>query len=166
MKRRSFTSIISTALILTLIASVALLAGCGGTKSVTVPDVVGMTADEAEQAITDAGLTMEIQRERYSDKTPEGSIDAMITKAGESVEAGSVVKVVSSLGEGIAVPNIGILTGREAENLVAKVGLNPIIVEEYSDDVEEGNVISYTDGGQIIPAGSDVTITVSKGPEA
>ncbi|MBR1533093.1 MAG: PASTA domain-containing protein [Ruminococcus sp.] len=165
MKKGLFKSILSTVLILTFIASVALLAGCGGTAKVTVPDVVGMTYDEATQVIVDAGLQMDVQRERYSDNTPEGSIDAMITKAGTELDKESVVKVVGSLGEGVVVPNLGVLTGKEAENLVNKVGLNPVIVEEYSDDVEEGNVISYTDGGQTIPVGSDVTITVSKGPE-
>lgn len=165
MKRSVIKTILSTVLILAVIASVAALVGCGSSQ-ITVPDVTGMTKDEAEQTITDAGLTMEVQRERYSDKTPEGSIDAMITKAGEAVDKDSVVKVISSLGEGVSVPNIGVLTGKEAANLVSKVGLNPIIVEEYSDDVEEGNVISYTDGGEIIPVGADVTITVSKGPES
>lgn len=109
---------------------------------------------------------MEVQRENYSDKVAEGSIISMITKAGESIDKGGVVKVVASLGEGVTVPNLGVLTEREATNLVTKVGLKPVVVEEFSNDVEAGNVISYTDAGQIIKAGSEVTITVSKGPEA
>ena len=156
-------SIISLALAALCIVSVFALSGCS--KEVTVPDVTGMTQEEAEASLTDLGLTMTVQRERYSKNNPAGSIDAMITKAGETVEAGSEVKVVGSLGEGREVPNLSVLTGKEAANLVSKVGLNPILVEEYSDEVEEGNVISYTDGGQTIPIGSDVTITVSKGPE-
>ena len=70
-----------------------------------------------------------------------------------------------SLGEGIPVPNIGILSLKEAESLLKAVDLNPVVVEEYSDEVEAGNIISYTDGGQTIAVGSDVTITVSKGPK-
>lgn len=156
-------SIISLILAALCIVSVVALAGCS--KTVTVPDVAGMTKEEAESAVADLGLSLTVQRERYSKKTPAGSIDAMITKAGESAESGSEVKVIASLGEGREVPNLSVLTGKEAENLVKKVGLNPIIVEENSDEVEEGNVISYTDGGQTIPVGSDVTITVSKGPK-
>ncbi|MBQ3331645.1 MAG: PASTA domain-containing protein [Ruminococcus sp.] len=161
--RHTLKSIICLALAVMCIASVALLAGCG--SKITVPDLVGMTKEEAESTVADSGLTLNVQRERYSKKNPEGTIDAMITKVGETVEKGSEVRVVGSLGEGVEVPNIGILTGKEGANLVAKVGLNPIVVEEYSDQVEEGNIISYTDGGQTIPKGADVTITVSKGPE-
>ncbi len=165
MKRSLLKIIVSAVLMLTIIASVAALAGCGNQK-ITIPDVVGMTKADAEKAITDAGLTMEVQRENFSDKIAEGSIISMITKAGESIDKGSVVKVVASLGEGVTVPNLGVLTEREATNLVTKVGLKPVVVEEFSNDVEAGNVISYTDAGQIIKAGSEVTITVSKGPEA
>ena len=157
---KSITSLILAVL---LIASVAVMAGCS--KAVTVPDVTGMTLEEAESTIKGLGLTMNVQRERYSKKNPAGSVDSMITKVGDTVEAGGEIKVVGSLGEGREVPNLSVLTGKEAENLVRKVGLNPIIVEEYSDEVEAGNVISYTDGGQTIPKGADVTITVSKGPE-
>lgn len=89
----------------------------------------------------------------------------MITKVGDTLDKGAEVKVEGSLGEGVEVPNISVLTGKEGTNLVSKVGLNPIVVEEYSDEVEAGNIISYTDGGQTIPKGADVTITVSKGPE-
>lgn len=161
---RVLKSVICLVLAFICIASVAFLAGCGSNK-VTVPDLVGMTKEEAESTVSDLGLTLNVQRERYSKKNPEGSIDAMITKAGDTVDAGGEVRVVGSLGEGIEVPNISVLTGKEGANLVSKVGLNPIVVEEYSDEVEEGNIISYTDGGQTIPKGADVTITVSKGPE-
>lgn len=161
---RMLKTVICLALAAICIASVAVLSGCGSSK-VTVPDLVGLTKEEAESTVADLGLTLNVQRERYSKKNPAGSIDAMITKVGETVDAGGEIRVVGSLGEGIEVPNIGILTGKEGANLVAKVGLNPIVVEEYSDEVEEGNIISYTDGGQTIPKGADVTITVSKGPE-
>ena len=164
MLKKAHPSAVIVCLILAAVCAVsAVITGC--TKEVTVPDVIGMTSEEAETALTADGLTMTVQRERYSKKNPEGSVDGMVTKAGETVESGSEVKVILSLGEGREVPNLWALTGKEAENLVAKVGLNPIIVEEYSDEVEEGNIISYTDSGQTLPKGADVTITVSKGPE-
>ena len=163
MKKGLLKKIVSALVIVTVLASVAVLAGCA--KQATVPDLVGMTKEEAEAAVSKLELTLVVQRERYSKKNPAGTIDAMITKAGDTVKAGTEVKVVGSLGEGREVPNLSVLTGKEAENLVKKVGLNPIIVEEFSDEVEAGNVISYTDGGQTIPKGADVTITVSKGPK-
>ena len=95
MKRSLLKIIVSAVLMLTIIASVAALAGCGNQK-ITIPDVVGMTKADAEKAITDAGLTMEVQRENYSDKVAEGSIISMITKAGESIDKGGVVKGVDA----------------------------------------------------------------------
>lgn len=164
MKNGFVKNIVSIIMVIAVIASVSALAGCGSSQ-VTVPDVTGMTQTDAEKTVSDAGLVLSVQREKYSDKTPEGSVESMITKAGEPAEKDSEVKVVLSLGEGRTVPNLSVLTGKEAANLLTKVDLNPIIVEEYSDEVEEGNVISYTDGGQVIAKGSDVTVTVSKGPE-
>ena len=163
MKKGLLKKLVSVLVIVTVLASVAVLAGCS--KKVAVPDLTGMTKEEAESTLTDLGLTMTVQRERYSKKNPAGSIDGMITEVGSEVESGAEVKVIGSLGEGREVPNLSVLTGKEAENLVRKVGLNPILVEKFSDEVEAGNVIEYTDAGQTIPIGSDVTITVSKGPQ-
>ncbi|HEY8018474.1 MAG TPA: PASTA domain-containing protein, partial [Actinomycetota bacterium] len=39
------------------------------------------------------------------------------------------------------------------------------IVEEFSNDVEEGRVISQSPSGAEAPSGSTITLTVSKGPE-
>ena len=147
-----------------LILSVSALAGCGNSE-VSVPDVVGMSQEEAQNTITDAGLTMKVSRERYSKETPEGYIDKMDTKAGETLQKGEEVKVVVSLGKGVMVPSMSVLTGSEAENLLTVLGLKCVIVEEYSDEVPEGNVISYTDPGATLPVGSEVTVTVSKGPQ-
>ena len=162
--KRTLKSVLCLVLAAICVVSVALLAGCN--SKITVPDLVGKTKEEAEAAVADLGLTLNVQRERYSKKNPAGSIDSMITKVGDTLDKGAEVKVVGSLGEGVEVPNISVLTGKEGANFVAKVGLNPIVVEEYSDDVEEGNIISYTVGGQTIPKGADVTITVSKGPKS
>ena len=156
--------IISICIVVSLLLSVVMLSGCG-TSEVTVPDVVGMSQEEAESVISDAGLTMKISRERYSKETPEGYIDKMDTKAGETLQKGDEVKVVISLGKGVMVPSMSILTGSEAENLLTVLGLKCVIVEEYSDEVPEGNVISYTDPGATLPVGSEVTVTVSKGPQ-
>lgn len=162
--KRTLKSVLCLVLAAICVVSVVLLAGCN--SKITVPDLVGKTKEEAEAAVADLGLTLNVQRERYSKKNPAGSIDSMITKVGDTLDKGAEVKVVGSLGEGVEVPNISVLTGKEGANLVSKVGLNPIVVEEYSDEVEEGNIISYTDGGQTIPKGADVTITVSKGPKS
>lgn len=165
MRKNLLTKTVSIFLLIAVVASMAVLAGCGGPKQVTVPDVVGKAQADAEKELTDLGLTMTVQRERFSSRNAKGTVDKMTTEAGTTVPEGTEVKVIMSLGEGIPVPNIGILSLKEAESLLKAVDLNPVVVEEYSDEVEAGNIISYTDGGQTIAVGSDVTITVSKGPK-
>ena len=162
------TRILKTAVSLTLAAlfifSAAILTGCG-IKEVTVPDVVGMTKDDAEATLKDAGLEMKVSRERFSEKNPEGTVDKMGTEAGETVESGDTVNVILSKGAGSMVPSMGSLSGEEAKNLLIAVKLNPVIEEEYSDEVEKGMIISYSDAGKTLAEGSDVTVIVSKGPE-
>ena len=166
MKKAIIKRFIGVMLVLTVIGSVAMLAGCGGPKEVTLPDIVGMEKQQAEDALTAVGLTMNVQRERYSDKNPKGTVDKVMVKEGETFTEGDEVKVILSMGEGVTIPNLSVLTGREAESYLKALDLNPILVEEYSDEVEEGYVISYTDAGNTIAVGSDVTVTVSKGPES
>ena len=150
-------------LLITVLASVAILAGCS--KEVTVPDVVGMTKDDADSTLKNVGLELTVSRERFSEKNPEGTVDKMRTEAGEAVKSGDTVDVILSKGAGSIVPSMDSLSGEEAKNLLIAVKLNPVIVEEYSNEVEEGMIISYTDKGKTLAEGSDVTVTVSKGPE-
>lgn len=166
MKKDSLKIAVCTILSAVIMASVGMLAGCSNTSTAVVPDVLGMPQEDAEQTLADAGFTMAVTRSRFSDRNPEGCVDSMVTKANQELEKGSEVKVITSQGRGVQVPNMWVLTGAEAANLLTKVGLTPVIVEEYSDDVEVGNVISYTDSGQTLSPGSEVTLTVSKGPEA
>ncbi len=157
--KRAFAVLLSAFLI------IAVLSGCAASE-ITVPDVTGLSIEEAEKTINDAGLTMVVSRERFSNKTPEGYVDKMDTAAETVLKAGEEVKVVKSKGKGIQVPDMGVLTGAEAENLLTVLGLHCIVEEEYSDTVEKGNIISYTDGGATLPEGSDVTIVVSVGKQA
>ena len=164
MKKEFIKKSVCMILLLAVVLSTVALAGCGA-KEAAVPDVVGMTKADAEKALTDAGFTMTVQRERFSPRNPAGSVDKMITEAGTKAAAGTEVKVILSLGEGIPLPNLSVLSGKEAETYLKALDLKPIIEEEYSDEVEEGNVISYTDAGNTVPVGSEVTVKVSKGPK-
>jgi len=74
--------------------------------SVTVPDVVGMTALAAGNAFTAAGLTVGMQSE-YSATVPAGYIIRQSPPAGFPAAPGSVVNAVSSLGpEGGVLVNV------------------------------------------------------------
>ena len=82
--KRTLKSVLCLVLAAICVVSVALLAGCN--SKITVPDLVGKTKEEAEAAVADLGLTLNVQRERYSKKNPAGSIDSMITKVGDTLD--------------------------------------------------------------------------------
>jgi beta-lactam-binding protein with PASTA domain len=137
-----------------------------GPPPVEVPDVVGLTVEEAEADLADARLRSEIQRETSED-VPEGEVMEQDPAAGEEAEVRSVVVLTVSSGpEAVVVPDV---IGQPEEDAVATVqdaGLRVAITREPSDEFEEG-LVAATDPapGAEVDAGSTVTILVSEGPE-
>jgi eukaryotic-like serine/threonine-protein kinase len=78
-----------------------------GIEQVTVPDLSGKTAEEAEAALTDAKLGVEVTRE-YSDAVPTaGRVITQSREAGEEVDKNTVVTVTISRGSlTISVPRV------------------------------------------------------------
>jgi serine/threonine-protein kinase len=172
-----------TALIVGLVMVVFLTLGAllgqfvfgGGTKNpttavdenATVPAITGILQSDAEKALADAGLVMQIGSTENSDQ-PEGTVLRSLPGAGESVRKGSTVQVVLSAGQVILkVPDVINMTLESAETLLANNNfLTGLVTEEYSDTVPQGQIISQeplalTD----MPKGSPVNIVISKGPE-
>jgi beta-lactam-binding protein with PASTA domain/serine/threonine protein kinase len=68
-----------------------------GIEQVTVPDLSGMTREQAEEALTAAQLTGEFTEEHH-DEIPEGQVLSQAVAPDEQLDKGSVVPVVVSLG--------------------------------------------------------------------
>jgi serine/threonine-protein kinase len=69
----------------------------GEVEQVTVPDVVGKTEAEADNAITGAGLTKGTTS-KITDPAPVGTVISQSPDGGETVDKGSAVDIVVSLG--------------------------------------------------------------------
>ena len=69
-----------------------------GLDDTTVPDVVGMTRDEAETALEDAGLGVGVEYETVSSEYAEGHVAGQAPQAGLSVAPGTLVDLTVSLG--------------------------------------------------------------------
>ncbi len=63
----------------------------------------------------------------------------------------------------VDVPDVTGENRGDAETEIREAGLNPVVTEQASDDVDEGDVISQSPGEGRAPRGSDVTIVVSTG---
>ena len=137
---------------------------------VVMPNVVGMTKEEAQKAIEEAKLVFEVEKEEYSKDVEEGKVisqDPTYMERFNKVKQGSTVKVVISKGqEKTVVPKVVGMKEDEAVKALETAKLKVEIVEEASKKVEEGYVISQeTDPETDAFAGDTVIIHVSTGVE-
>ena len=135
---------------------------------VEMPNVVGLSKDEAKQEIENAKLKFEIEKEEYNKDVPEGFVisqNPLYMEKYNKVKQGSTVSVVISKGlEKTIVPNVEGKEKEEAIKLIEEAKLVAEVVEETSKTVKEGFVISQeTQPDQDAFAGDTVKIHVSTG---
>jgi serine/threonine-protein kinase len=137
-----------------------------GPSSVQVPDLYGVTPDQAAGILEETDLELGEQAEAPSDEVAEGQIFEQQPAAGVDVEPGSEVSVTVSTGPDLrTVPNV---VGQAAEQAQAELwnAYFASTVVTVPSDEPEGTVVS-TDP----PAGTradwraiTVTLNVSAGP--
>ncbi len=163
-KRNVILAIIALILIGGIGFFVANAAGLfGGT--VTVPDVVGYTEQDARDSLREAGLKVGRIKLEKSNTVPEGMIISQDPKADTQVQPGSVVNLtISSKEETVNVPSLKGLTAAEAEQQLAAYGLVGAAKQDYSDTIEAGKVCDQDPAvNSQVAVGSTVTYTVSTG---
>jgi beta-lactam-binding protein with PASTA domain len=137
-----------------------------GSERIPVPVVVGLTIDQARNAIEDVGLMVgEIERRPDADFA-EDVVIASSPVAG--VEIGPSIPVdliVSSGPETLVVPDVVDATERDATAELTDLGLRVTVNEEFDDDVIEGNVIrTEPAAGEEVQSGDTILLIVSLGP--
>jgi beta-lactam-binding protein with PASTA domain len=135
-------------------------------ERVTVPNVVGMQADEALERLQSRGLEVNPVGE-VSDDVPRNEVIGQDPAAGTEVREGSTITLRISTGRGEAiVPAVVGQPRDDAEQTVKEAGFRVRVREAFSDDVPEGDVISVSPPpGEPLQRGRTVTLVVSKGPE-
>ena len=133
-------------------------------KEVELPDVVGLTKEEAQEKIEGAKLKFEVESEEYSTEVEENHIISQKPN-NIKVKEGTIVQVVVSKGtEKTKVPKVVGMTEDEAIQALEDAKLKVEIVEETSKKIEEGYVISQeTEANTEANAGDTVIIHVSIG---
>lgn len=130
-----------------------------------VPKIIGLTADEAKDAVEKVGLTYVVLGEEASDK-PAGTIIAVFPSEGTAVKKESEVRVRISTGPGeIEVPDVVKLGQSVAQDHIVTQGLKVgKITEDYSEEIEEGAVISTNPVAKTkVKKGDTVDIVISIG---
>ena len=134
---------------------------------VELPNLVGMSKEEAQKEAENLKLKFEIKEEEFNKEVPEGYIISQDPKYIEkyNVKEGSTITVVVSKGqEKTKVPNVKGKSQEEALQLLEEANLKAEIIEETSKTVKEGYVISQeTEPDEEAFAGDTVKIHISKG---
>ena len=133
-----------------------------GKPQVTIPSVVGESATDAVQKLTQAGLDAQVANV-HSDK-PENQVVAQNPAAGLVVVEGTQVRInVSSGPRPISVPSVIGLQYSDAASQLQKAGFQVSRVDVDSE-LEKGEVVDQAPGGgETAAKGSTVTLSVSKG---
>ena len=136
-----------------------------GVEQVTVPDLSGLSAQEARRRLGSARL---VYREAavYSESVDEGRVVSQSVAADTAVNHDSAVTVTISKGrQPIRVPNVVGKSEADANNAIRKAGLTVSRQEEHSDTVAQGVGISQDPSKGTVHRGDSVTVVVSQGPE-
>jgi len=137
-----------------------------GISQVEVPDVRGLTLEQAEQALRAADLQLSRAGERFDPTVARGFILSQDPDPGTPVRGRKRVLVVLSLGEEFSsVPELFGESQRSAEQLLKSAGLKlGGITRAPSDEVGEGLVAGSDPGPEsVMPQGSAVQLLISTG---
>ena len=135
---------------------------------VEMPNVVGLSKEEAQKEVEVAKLKFEVEKEEYNKEIPEGHVisqNPTYMERFNKVKEGSTVSVVISKGqEKATVPNVKGKEKEEAIKLIEEAKLKAEVIEETSKTVKEGFVISQeTEPDTEAFAGDTIKIHVSTG---
>ncbi len=136
-----------------------------GPQQVEVPDLTGLTVDEAEDALRDADLRLGEVTRAPNEEFEEGLIFDQSPDANEEVDARRRVDVTVSEGATVTVPDVIGEPEAEAVDEIEAAGLVPDVTSAPNDEFEEGLVFAQDPAaGAEAESGAVVRITVSEGP--
>ena len=138
----------------------------------TVPNVVGMTKDDAERVIKDAGFAVGTETEEASETVVAGAVISQSVKAKSEAKAGSSTGITVSKGSDkpakrVSVPSLIGMTQTQAEDVLASLKLvskaeDPV----YSEDAKPGTIFKQSvAAGTEVEEGSTVSFTAALGKD-
>lgn len=134
---------------------------------IEVPDLKGLTFDEAKEQLNAKGLGIKNAGTIASDQYGEGQIVSQTPDALTKAEANTTVEVTLSSGKGeVSVPSVTGMDETTAYNTLTNSGFTPVKDYAYSADVAQGNVIEQSPNvGSLAKSGDNVKIVISRGEE-
>ena len=132
---------------------------------VEVPNVVGERVEDAQRILENLGFEVEITQEANEDQE-EGFVFDQDPDRGQKIDEGSTVQLKVSAGaEAIPVPDVIGSQVEQARLLLTGQGFTVKEEQVVDEEAPVGEVVDQEPGpNQEAPRGSEVTISVSKGP--
>jgi serine/threonine-protein kinase len=140
-------------------------------EQVEVPNVIGMTKEQAENTIKSSNLVFVDGGQENSDK-PQGTVTQTTPAVGEKVDKSTQIKVVISAGVAtIKVPDL-VSQGLDADGAKKAIASAGFSVgkqtEDYSDTVPKGKVMTQSPAANDVRNKDDnnsIDFVISKGPQ-
>ncbi|MDF1486834.1 Stk1 family PASTA domain-containing Ser/Thr kinase [Tessaracoccus caeni] len=137
-----------------------------GPERFDMPEVVGLTLDEATTKLRDNTLALGEVTEKWSETKPIGEVLAAAEQPGTKLKRDTPVGLTVS--KGPKPIEIESFVGRSADQAVKdleKAGFTTTMKEEHSGSVEKGMVISQTPSSGTGKKGDQIALVRSLGPE-
>ncbi len=135
-----------------------------GPGEATVPDVRGLTEEEAIAELEDAGLELgSIDDTEHDKDLTEGQVARTEPEADTEVEAGTEVDLFIADGR-VELPDLTGDTEEAARQNISALGLSVVVTEVETEDEEAGTVLSQDPVAGLVSVGSEVAIEVAVEP--
>lgn len=144
------------------------LAVSGGQRSATVPEVTGVSQQQARIAIETAGFTFGSVSQQNSPE-PRGSVIATEPVAGTTVELPATVSITLSQGPAtVQIPDLSGRTLADARSTLEQLGLRlGGTTADTSSFLPENTVLGQVpSSGSTVSAGANVNLRISRFPPA
>ncbi|MCL2703056.1 MAG: Stk1 family PASTA domain-containing Ser/Thr kinase [Defluviitaleaceae bacterium] len=164
---------VATALVLVTIAAILILPnllrnmgfGEAVPTVITLPRMEGVNFEQLQRELSSQNIHINKQGEGYHETVPAGAIIESTHMEGEQVDAGTMINVTVSLGQfTVEVPRF---TGREyADAYAIRDSNGPLELEDIYEFSDHPNSFIFNQEprpGTLVPAGTAVTIFISKG---
>jgi serine/threonine protein kinase/beta-lactam-binding protein with PASTA domain len=135
-----------------------------GPERYEVPDLVGMTRDEAEKALADAHIGLGEVEQAFDEEVPKNVVISQGVEAGELVRRDATVSITVSKGrEVIAIEDFTGQPAAEAQQALTDAGFEVSTQNRFDDDVPAGVVIRQDPSSGTGYRGDQIQLEVSKG---
>lgn len=127
-----------------------------------VPEVKGLSYDEACRQLHEAGFSPELTDSLYDNKSRPGTVIEQNPKTGTKVKEGRVVylTITAFSPKSVTLPTLTDVSLRQARSVLEGLGINRISVVEVPSEFR-GLVISVKRDGKPLTAGARIPVTAA-----